>query len=194
MFADLSALLLSSFLVNNIVLVQLLGVSPFFGQRAKMDSAIALAIVTGFVLLAATIINHLLQQFVLTPFDAGYLQPVIFIVVIAALVQGTQLYLQRKMPDAQRALGQYLPLIICNCAVLGLSLNAVASDWNVIESLFASAGAALGFALVLALYVCIDERLSANNTPKAFQGAAIRLISLGLMALAFIGFTGMLPH
>lgn len=191
MLTEFAGILLSGFLLNNIVLVQLLGVSPPLAYQTREDAAMAIGMVTSLVLILATLINYGIYHLLLMPLQLDYLASIVFLLIIAGLVQLAQTLLTVKTEPLSRAAGIYILLIISNCAVLGLSLNAIIENASFIQTIAASLGAALGFCLVLALFCCLQERIACANLPKAFQGAPINLITLGLMALAFMGFTGM---
>nr|WP_245399743.1 electron transport complex subunit RsxA [Atopomonas sediminilitoris] len=185
-------ILVSSILVNNFVLVQFLGLCPFMGVSKKLETAIGMSLATTFVLTLAAICSYLVQAYVLKPLDLEFLRTIAFILVIAVVVQFTEMVVHKTSPLLYRVLGVFLPLITTNCAVLGVALlNA-----NKLEQTFAKAaifgfGAAIGFALVLVLFAAMRERIAIADVPKPFQGAAIGLITAGLMSLAFMGFSGL---
>jgi len=183
-------LLLSALLVNNFVLAQFLGLCPFMGSTTRSDTATAMALATTFVLTLSAAMSYLLYTQVLQPLGLQYLNIIVFIVAIAAVVQFTELYLRSVSPLLHQVLGIYLPLITTNCAVLAVALLAVQQQLSLWHTLLFAAGAALGFVLVMVLFAALRERLS-QQVPLAFQGAPIALISAGLMALGFMGFAGM---
>lgn len=190
MLAEAASLFFALLLANNIVLSQMLGVSPFLGYRQAWPSAIALSTVTAFVLVNSSVLSFFLYHWLLLPLDVSYLQLLFNLLIIAALVQAIEIYLLNKQPDKQRSMGPYLPLIIANCAVLGISLQTIDLEYGFVFTLVASLGAAAGFALVVILFTGLQQRLSWRDIPQAFQGSAIQMINLSLMALAFMGFVG----
>jgi len=177
--------------VNNIVLVKILGLCPYMGVSRKLETAVGLGAATTFVLTLAAGASNLLHTWVLQPLDLTYLNTLSFIVVIAAIVQFTELFIRKTSPVLYQVLGIYLPLITTNCAVLGIPLLNVQEKHNFIESLFFGLGGALGFWLVLMLFAGIRERLEGADVPKPFRGTAIGMITAGLMSLAFMGFAGL---
>ncbi len=189
--SNLLLLLVSTVLVNNFVLVKFLGLCPFMGVSNRVETAVGMAAATTFVLTMASMASYIINHFILEPFDLQYLQILSFILVIAVVVQFTELVLQKTSPMLYRILGIFLPLITTNCAVLGVALLNVNKDHNFIESIVYGFGAALGFSLVLILFSAMRERIAVADVPAPFQGAAIGLITAGLMSLAFMGFTGL---
>lgn len=187
---DLVLIIVSAALVNNFVLIQFLGLCPFLGVSGSTEGAVGMAMATAFVLTLSAVASHLLQTWVLTPLNLEYLSTVGFIVVIAALVQLTELLLRHSAPLLHRILGIYLPLITSNCAVLGVALLNLRKSHSLLESALYGFGAALGFGLVLVALAAARERLELADVPTSFRGAPIGLITAGLMALAFMGFTG----
>jgi Na+-translocating ferredoxin:NAD+ oxidoreductase subunit A len=188
---EIFLILIGAMLVNNFVLVQFLGLCPFVGVSGQLDNALAMGVATTFVLTLAATVSYLLYYLVLVPLDLEYLRIIAFIVVIAALVQLTEIYVRATSPVLYQALGIYLPLITTNCAVLGVALLALGLELNLLETMLYAAGAAAGFALVLALFAALRARIDVARLPRAFDGAPITLITAGLMALGFIGFQGM---
>ncbi|MEC4725259.1 electron transport complex subunit RsxA [Shewanella sp. D64] len=184
-------LLVSTVLVNNFVLVKFLGLCPFMGVSSKLESAIGMSMATTFVLTLASILSYLVNQYLLLPFDLGYLRTMSFILVIAVVVQFTEMVVQKTSSSLYRALGIYLPLITTNCAVLGVALLNINEKHGFIESAIYGFGAAVGFSLVLILFSAMRERLAAADVPQPFKGGAIAMITAGLMSLAFMGFTGL---
>jgi electron transport complex protein RnfA len=184
-------LLVSTVLVNNFVLVKFLGLCPFMGVSSKLESAIGMSMATTFVLTLASILSYLVNQYLLLPFDLGYLRTMGFILVIAVVVQFTEMVVQKTSSSLYRALGIYLPLITTNCAVLGVALLNINEKHGFIESAIYGFGAAVGFSLVLILFSAMRERLAAADVPLPFKGGAIAMITAGLMSLAFMGFTGL---
>lgn len=188
---DILLLLISTVLVNNFVLVKFLGLCPFMGVSSRVETATGMAAATTFVLTLASVASYLINHFILKPFGLDYLQVLSFILAIAVVVQFTELVIQKTSPILYRVLGIFLPLITTNCAVLGVALLNVNKDHNFVESIIYGFGAAAGFSLVLILFAAIRERIAVADVPQAFQGAAISLITAGLMSLAFMGFTGL---
>ncbi len=189
--AELLGILIAALLVNNFVLAQFLGLCPFMGVTARSDTALATSFATTFVLTLSALISHLLYHQVLVPMHLAYLDIVVFIVTIAAVVQFTELFLRGVSPLLHQILGIYLPLITTNCAVLGVALLAVRDELSLAQTLFFSIGAALGFVLVMVIFAALRERLQENKVPNAFRGTPITLITAGLLSLAFMGFTGL---
>ena len=187
---DLLLIIVAAALVNNFVLVQFLGLCPFMGVSSSIESAMGMSLATAFVLTLAAVSSYLLTSWVLAPLDLLYLSTVSFILVIAALVQLTELFMRRTAPLLHRVLGIYLPLITSNCAVLGVALLNVREQNSLVESALYGFGAALGFGLVLVALAAARERLELADVPESFRGAPIGLITAGLMALAFMGFLG----
>ena len=188
---DIALLLVSTVLVNNFVLAKFLGLCPFMGVSKKLDSAYGMALATGFVLTLSAALSWLVHNWLLEPLGLGYLRTLSFILVIAAVVQFTEVVMNRQSPRLHRVLGIFLPLITTNCAVLGVALLNVQAKHTLIESIFYGFGAAVGFGLVLILFAAMRERLDIADVPQSFRGAPIALVTAGLMALAFMGFSGM---
>ncbi len=178
--------------VNNIVLAQFLGLCPFMGVSRKLETAMGMGLATTFVLTLSSISSYLVHEYLLVPFELEYLRTISFILVIAAIVGFTELVVHKTSPLLHNVLGIYLPLITTNCAVLGVALLNVQQSNDFIESALYGFGSALGFTLVLVLFAAMRERLAAADVPEAFQGNAIGMITAGLMALAFMGFTGLI--
>ncbi|MCF7982522.1 MAG: electron transport complex subunit RsxA [Pseudomonadales bacterium] len=187
-------ILLSTILVNNFVLVQFLGLCPFMGVSGKLETAIGMSMATTFVLTLSSVCSYLVYTYLLTPFELAYLKTITFILVIAVMVQFTEMVVRKVSPVLYRVLGIFLPLITTNCAVLGVALLNLKKDNDFIDSLFYGFGAALGFSLVLILFAASRERINAADVPKPFKGSAIGMITAGLMSLAFMGFTGLVPN
>ncbi len=187
---DLFLIVVAAALVNNFVLVKFLGLCPFLGVSSSVESAVGMSMATAFVLTLAAVSSYLLTRWVLTPLDLLYLSTVSFILVIAALVQLTELFMRHAAPLLHRVLGIYLPLITSNCAVLGVALLNLREQNSLVESALYGFGAALGFGLVLVALAAARERLELADVPESFRGAPIGLITAGLMALAFMGFLG----
>ncbi|MCD8086083.1 MAG: RnfABCDGE type electron transport complex subunit A [Clostridiales bacterium] len=185
-------IIVTSALINNVVLNQFLGLCSFLGVSKQIKTSASLGAAVIFVMTIASAVANLLYTFVLDPLGLSYLQTIVFILVIAALVQVVEMFLKKAMPALHSALGIYLPLITTNCAVLGVALNNVTDGYNFIESVICGFGTAVGFTLAIVLLAGIRERLESNdNVPKAFQGAPLVLLSAALMAIAFCGFSGL---
>ena len=178
-------------LVNNVVLVRILGLCPFMGVSKKLETAIGMGAATTFVLTVGSGTSYLIDHYLLQALDLGYLRTLSFIVVIAAIVQLTELIIQKTSPLLHQVLGIYLPLITTNCAVLGVPLLNISNKHNFVESLLFGAGSAIGFSLVLILFSGIRERIEGAEVPAPFRGVAIAMVTAGLMALAFMGFAGL---
>jgi Na+-translocating ferredoxin:NAD+ oxidoreductase subunit A len=187
---DLVLIVISAALVNNFVLIQFLGLCPFMGVSSSVSSAFGMSLATAFVLTLASVASYLLSRWVLEPLGLMYLTTVGFILVIAALVQLTELFMRHSAPLLHRVLGIYLPLITSNCAVLGVALLNLREQHSLLESAIYGLGAATGFGIVLVMLAAARERLVMADVPASFRGAPIGLITAGLMALAFMGFTG----
>lgn len=184
-------LLVSTVLVNNFVLVKFLGLCPFMGVSSKLETAIGMSLATTFVLTLASVCSYLVNQFILVPLDLVYLRTLSFILVIAVVVQFTEMVVNKTSPTLYRLLGIFLPLITTNCAVLGVALLNINANHTFIESVVYGFGAAVGFSFVLVLFAAMRERLAAADVPVPFKGASIAMITAGLMSLAFMGFTGL---
>ncbi|KXX66282.1 electron transport complex subunit RsxA [Marichromatium gracile] len=184
-------LILGTALVNNVVLVKFLGLCPFMGVSSKLDSALGMGLATTFVLTLAAVAGWLLEHLVLGPLGLGYLRILSFILVIAAVVQFTELAVRRISPALYQVLGIFLPLITTNCAVLGVALLNVQQSHDFLESVLYGLGSALGFTLVMVLFAGLRERLAVAEVPAAFAGAPIAFIVAGLLSLAFMGFAGL---
>jgi len=184
-------LLISTVLVNNFVLVKFLGLCPFMGVSGKLETAIGMSLATTFVLTLASLCSYLVDRYLLAPMDLLYLRTLAFILVIAVVVQFTEMVVHKTSPTLYRLLGIFLPLITTNCAVLGVALLNVNARHNFVSSVIYGFGAAAGFSLVLILFAAMRERLAAADVPVPFKGAAIAMITAGLMSLAFMGFTGL---
>lgn len=187
---DFVLIIVSAALVNNFVLVKFLGLCPFLGVSSSIESAVGMSLATAFVLTLSAVASYLLTRWVLQPLELMYLSTVSFIVLIAALVQLTELFMRHSAPLLHRVLGIYLPLITSNCAVLGVALLNVRQQHSLVESALYGFGAALGFGLVLVALAAARERIDMADVPASFRGAPIGLMTAGLMALAFMGFTG----
>lgn len=188
---ELLLILVGTALVNNVVLVKFLGLCPFMGVSNKVDTALGMGLATTFVLTLAAVAGWALERFVLVPFGLEYLRILSFILVIAAVVQLTEMLIKKSSPALYQVLGIFLPLITTNCAVLGVALLNVQDRHNFIASLLYGFGSAAGFTLVMVLFAGLRERLSLADVPAPFQGAPIGFITAGLLALAFMGFAGL---
>ncbi len=183
-------ILVGTVFVNNIVMVKILGLCPFMGVSKKLETAIGMGAATTFVLTLASGASYLINHYLLGP-DLAYLTTLSFIVVIAGIVQFTEMVIQKTSPMLHQVLGIYLPLITTNCAVLGIPLLNVQAKHNFMESLFFGLGGALGFTMVMILFAGIRERLEGADVPAIFQGSAIAMVTAGLMSLSFMGFSGL---
>jgi Na+-translocating ferredoxin:NAD+ oxidoreductase subunit A len=184
-------IILSTALVNNVVLVKFLGLCPLMGVSNKLDSALGMGLATTFVLTLAAFAGWLLEHYVLNPLGLGYLRILTFILVIAVVVQFTEMVVRKTSPALYQVLGIFLPLITTNCAVLGVALLNVQQENSFFESLLYGFGSALGFTLVLVMFAGLRERLALANVPAAFRGSPIAFVVAGLMSLAFMGFAGL---
>ena len=182
---------ISAIFVNNIVLSQFLGICPFLGVSKKIDTSIGMGVAVAFVLTLATLVTFLVQKFVLDPFGLGYLQTLAFILVIAALVQMVEIILKKVSPALYQALGIFLPLITTNCAVLGVAILVIQRDYNLLESLVYAFSTAIGFAVALVVFAGIRAQLALVKIPKGMQGMSIVLVTAALLALSFMGFSGL---
>ncbi len=184
-------LLVGTVLVNNFVLVKFLGLCPFMGVSRKLETATGMGLATTFVLTLSSICSYLVNEYVLAPLGLEYLRTIAFILVIAAVVQFTEMVVHKTSPLLYQVLGIFLPLITTNCAVLGVALLNVQAQHGFLASAVYGLGAALGFSLVLALFAAMRERLAVADVPGPFRGASISLVTAGLMSLAFMGFAGL---
>jgi electron transport complex protein RnfA len=184
-------ILVGAVLVNNVVLVRILGLCPFMGVSKKLATAYGMGAATAFVLTMGTGASYIIDHYLLIPFGLEYLRTISFIVTIAALVQLTELVIQKTSPVLHQVLGIYLPLITTNCAVLGVPLINISQGYGFIASLIFGAGSSLGFSLALILFAGVRERVEAADVPLYFRGVAIAMVTAGLMSLAFMGFAGL---
>ncbi len=187
---SLFTILFTAALVNNFVLSQFLGICPFLGVSKKVETAAGMGGAVLFVITLSSAITSVLYNFLLVPNDLQYLNTIVFIMVIAALVQFVEMVLKKMMPSLYKSLGVYLPLITTNCAVLGVALLSVQNEYTIVESIVNGVGASIGFFLAIVLMAGIREKLETSNIPEAFKGTPITLITAGLMAIAFCGFGG----
>lgn len=181
---------ISAILVNNIVLAKFLGICPFLGVSNKVGTAAGMSAAVTFVMVLATIVTFLLQKYVLDPFNIGFMQTIVFILVIAALVQMVETILKKISPSLYQALGIFLPLITTNCAVLGIAILTIQNDYNLIQGIVFTASNALGFGLAIIIFAGLRERLELQGVPKGMKGFPISLIMAGILAMAFMGFSG----
>ena len=187
---SLFTILFTAALVNNFVLSQFLGICPFLGVSKKVETAAGMGGAVLFVITIASLCTSLLYNYLLLPFNLDYLNTIVFILVIAALVQFVEMVLKKMMPALYKSLGVYLPLITTNCAVLGVALLSVQNEYNVLESVINGIGASVGFLIAIVLMAGIREKLENSNIPETFKGTPIVLVTAGLMAIAFCGFRG----
>jgi electron transport complex protein RnfA len=188
---DYILLLIGTVLVNNFVLVQFLGLCPFMGVSSRTETAIGMSFATTFVMTLASLLSYLVTNYILGPLNLEYLTTMSFILVIAVVVQFTEMVVQKTSSSLYRLLGIFLPLITTNCAVLGVALLNLRLQHNFFESIIYGFGASAGFSLVLIMFSAMREKLANADVPSPFKGAAIAMITAGLMSLAFMGFTGL---
>lgn len=189
---DLLIILISSSLVSNVVLSQFLGLCPFLGVSKKINTAAGMGTAVIFVITLASAVAGVIYKFILTPLDLTYLQTIVFILVIAALVQFVEMFLKKFIPSLYQALGVYLPLITTNCAVLGVALTNVQKQYGILEGIVNGFATAVGFTISIVILAGIREKMEYNDIPDSFQGMPIVLVTAGLMAIAFCGFSGLL--
>jgi electron transport complex protein RnfA len=189
---EYALILVSTVLVNNFVLVKFLGLCPFMGVSRKLETAMGMALATAFVLTLSSVLSFIVNRYLLAPLGLEMLRTLTFILVIAVVVQFTEMFVRKTSPLLYNVLGIFLPLITTNCAVLGVALLNIQEQHDIAESFFYGLGAAAGFSLVLILFAAMRERLAVADIPEPFKGAPISLITAGLMALAFMGFTGLI--
>ncbi|MDT8452700.1 MAG: electron transport complex subunit RsxA [Gammaproteobacteria bacterium] len=189
---EYALILLSTILVNNFVLVKFLGLCPFMGVSRKLETAIGMALATTFVMTLASVSSYLINQYILAPLGIEFMRTIMFILVIAVVVQFTEMVVQKTSPLLHNVLGIFLPLITTNCAVLGVALLNVQEQHGFLQSLFYGFGAAAGFSMILILFAAMREKIAAADVPEIFQGSAIALITAGIMSLAFMGFNGLI--
>ncbi|MBQ1951141.1 MAG: RnfABCDGE type electron transport complex subunit A [Clostridia bacterium] len=194
MFKVLIVILLSSVLVDNYVLSRFLGICPFLGVSKKLNQAIGMGVAVTVVMLIATAATWPIQYFVLDVLKLGYLQNIVFILIIAALVQMLELLLKRFSPALYKGLGVYLPLITTNCAVLGVTINNIIDGYSFVESMVSSLGCGLGFLLAMVLFSGLRSRINESNVPAPFKGLAVTLIAASFVSLAFMGFGGIVEN
>ncbi len=188
---DLALIIVSAVFVNNVIFSRFLGLCPYFGVSKKLDTAIGMSMAVIFVLTLAGTITYIIQTYLLVPLNIGYLQTIAFILIIASLVQFVEIVMKKVAPTLYRGLGIFLPLITTNCAILGISILSVQFKYDLIETIIFSFGSALGFGLALIIFSSVREALDTREIPKAFVGAPIAMIVAGILAMAFMGFSGM---
>jgi len=185
-------LLVSSAIVNNVVLSQFLGLCPFLGVSKRVETAAGMGGAVIFVITIASFVSSVIYKFILAPTGFEYMQTIVFILVIAALVQFVEMFLKKSVPSLYESLGVYLPLITTNCAVLGTAINNVTKEYDVLKSVINGFGVAVGFTIAIVIMAGIREKIEYNDIPETFKGSAIVLITAGLMAMAFLGFSGVI--
>jgi electron transport complex protein RnfA len=189
---NLLIILISSSLVSNVVLSQFLGLCPFLGVSRKINTAAGMGTAVIFVITLASAVAGVIYKYILTPFGLTYLQTIVFILVIAALVQFVEMFLKKFIPSLYQALGVYLPLITTNCAVLGVALTNVQKNYGILQGIVNGFATALGFTISIVILAGIREKMEYNDIPESFKGMPIVLVTAGLMAIAFCGFSGLL--
>lgn len=194
MIKNLIVILMTSVLVNNYVLVKFLGICPFLGVSKKADQAVGMGVAVTFVMLLATAVTWPIQTYVLDRYGLGYMQTIVFILVIATLVQFVETAMKKYMPSLHRSLGIYLPLITTNCAVLGVTVNNINDGYNFIQALVSSLGCGLGFLLAMVIFAGVREQMERCDPPEAFKGLPITLVAASIVSLAFFGFAGIIDN
>jgi electron transport complex protein RnfA len=189
--SDYLLLLVSAVFVNNIILARYLGNCPFLGVSTRLDTAIGMAMAVVFVITTSTAVTWIVQTYILTPYDLEYLQTIAFILVIATLVQLVEMFLQKSVPALYRALGIFLPLITTNCAVLGVAVLSIQNEYDFLKTLVFAFASSSGYGLALLLLTGIRERFEVAPIPVHLRGTSVGLVTVGLLALAFLGFSGM---
>ena len=185
------AIIIGAIFVNNVVLDQFLGICPFLGVSSKVETSLGMGAAVTFVMALTSVVAWSIQTYVLVPLGIEYMQTIVFILVIAALVQMVEIMLKKVSPSLYQALGIFLPLITTNCAVLGVAILMISKEFNLLQSIVYSVATAIGFALALVLFAGIRERLELEDVPKAVQGVPVALITAGILAMAFMGFSGL---
>ena len=185
------AIIIGAIFVNNVVFAQFLGICPFLGVSSKVDTSIGMGAAVTFVMALSSIVAWSIQEFILVPFQIEYMQTIVFILVIAALVQMVEIILKKVSPSLYQALGIFLPLITTNCAVLGVAILMIQKEYNLLQSFTFSVATAIGFAMALVLFAGIRERLELDGVPAAMKGNPIALITAAILAMAFMGFSGL---
>lgn len=185
------AIIIGAIFVNNVVFAQFLGICPFLGVSSKVDTSLGMGAAVTFVMGLTALVAWPIQTYILNPLNIGYMQTIVFILVIASLVQMVEIVLKKVSPSLYQALGIFLPLITTNCAVLGVAITMIQKEYTLLQSFAFSVSTALGFALALVLFAGIRERLELDDMPKAFKGVPIALVTAALLAMAFMGFSGL---
>ena len=193
MSISIFALIIGAIFVNNVVLAQFLGICPFLGVSKDVKSSVGMGGAVLFVMLLATLVTYLIMQYVLVPLNLQYMQTIAYILVIAALVQMVEIVLKKMAPALYQALGVFLPLITTNCAVLGVAILVIQKNMTLLESIIYSASIAIGFTLALVIFAGIREQLELTGTPKGMKGVPIALITAGILAMVFMGFSNLVP-
>ena len=189
---ELLIILVASSIVNNVVLSQFLGLCPFLGVSKRVETAAGMGGAVIFVITIASFVTSLIYKFILDPLGFAYLQTIVFILVIAALVQFVEMFLKKSVPALYQSLGVFLPLITTNCAVLGVALNNVSANYNILQSVINGFATAVGFTIAIVIMAGIREKIEFNDVPGPFKGSAIVLVTAGLMSIAFFGFSGVI--
>ena len=189
---ELILLIISAAIVNNVVLSKFLGLCPFLGVSKKVETAGGMGAAVIFVITIASLVTSLIYKFILATLGLTYLQTIVFILVIAALVQFVEMFLKKSMPALYESLGVYLPLITTNCAVLGVALNSVQYGYNILQSVVYGFGISVGFTIAIVILAGIREKMEYNDIPESWQGMPIVMVTAGLMSIAFFGFSGII--
>lgn len=187
---ELIGIIIVAIFVNNVVFAQFLGICPFLGVSKKVDTAIGMGVAVMFVLTISTIVTYLIQKGILEPFNLQYLQTISFILIIASLVQMVEIVLKKTSPALYEALGVFLPLITTNCVILGVAILVIQKDFNLLESVIYAVATAIGYAIAIIIFSSIREQLALTKVPKAMKDIPIALITAGIIAMAFMGFSG----
>ena len=185
------AIIIGAIFVNNVVLSQFLGICPFLGVSSKVETSLGMGAAVTFVMALSAVVTWLIQTYILEPLGIGYMQTIVFILVIAALVQMVEIVLKKVSPSLYQALGIFLPLITTNCAVLGVAIAMIQKEFSLLQGVVFNVATAVGFALALVIFAGLRERIEFEEAPKAFQGVPIALITAAILAMAFMGFTGL---
>lgn len=183
-------IIIAAIFVNNVVLSQFLGICPFLGVSSKVNTSVGMSGAVAFVIVLSTIVTFILQHYVLEPLGVGYMQTIVFILVIASLVQMVEIVLKKVSPSLYQALGIFLPLISTNCAVLGVAILVIKKDFNLLQGVIYAFSTAIGFGLAMVIMAGIREQMELSNIPKGMKGTPITLLTAGILALAFMGFAG----
>ena len=185
------AIIIGAIFVNNVVLSQFLGICPFLGVSSKVETSLGMGAAVTFVMALSAVVTWLIQNYILVPFEIEYMQTIVFILVIAALVQMVEIVLKKVSPSLYQALGIFLPLITTNCAVLGVAILMIQKEFTLLQGVVYNVATALGFGLALVIFAGLRERVEFEEAPKAFQGVPIALITASILAMAFMGFSGL---